>query len=377
MKKSHLIILAILILGVGAFLSIVKSAPKPQKKPEQAFVPLVEVAEPSLTKVSPTWETGTSMNASQSVNLVSQVSGQVVKVSEQAYPGAFVEKGAPLAQIDPRQFEWVVQQKQAAYVQAKANLDIEKGQVQKALADYKLSQMQLKAEAKSLALREPQLASAQAALTMAKAELDKAKLDLARTNIEMPFDGYVLAHQVAKGAYVTPSLAAFTVIQADQFWAHIKVPQSFLDLVGSQPKVFFKRELGDETREGRVLSVLPQVDAGDRQARVLVALDQPLSADAVFPVRYNDYLYVSLVADAIDDVYQVPLENLANGGLWVVTANSTLDLKPVDIVYQGRESAWVRAELAAGERWLKTRLGSVRAGQPVRVSGEAQASGKE
>lgn len=370
MKKSHLIALAVLLLGSMVAFIIVKTAPKPQKKPLEPVIPLVEVTKPSLTMVAPTWTTGASMNASQNVSLVAQVSGQVDYVSEQAYPGAFVGKGAVLAQLDSRQFELVVEQKRAAYVQAKANLDIEKGQVQKALADYRLSGMQLKKEAKALALREPQLASAQAALTMAKADLDKAKLDLARTRIEMPFDGYVLNHHVAKGAYVNTSATAFTVIEADQFWAHIKVPQSFLEMMGEASKVRFQQQPDGEYREGRMLSVLPQVDAGDRQARVLVALENPLSETATFPVRYNDYLYVSLVAESLNDVYQVPLESVEKGRLWVVNEGLKLSHRPVEVVYRGREHAWIRVPLSEGDRFLQTHIEGALEGQLVRVQGE-------
>ena len=183
MNKRPVLIVGILALGLGLAITLVKTAPKPQKKIQKEVAPLVEIRSIESANTRATWLAGAAVNAKASVNLVAQVSGQVVAINSQVLPGAFVKKGTVLANIDDRNYRLVVDQKQAALVQAQSNLDVELGQVQNARADYKLSGMQLKQDAKALALREPQLAAAKAAVAMASADLKKAQLDLTNANV--------------------------------------------------------------------------------------------------------------------------------------------------------------------------------------------------
>ena len=371
MKKKHFLILIILIVGVGAAKALIETAPKPQKKSLQVQAPLVEVKAFQHTNSRPSWQGGASVNATASVKLVTQVAGQIEYIPDTVIPGAFVKKGQQLAQIDKANYQLLVTQKKAMVTQAQASLDIEMAQVENAKNDYRLSGMQLKAAAKSLALREPQLASAKAVLASAKADLAKAQLDLKRTLLTMPFNGHVMKQLIGSGAYVNNASPIFEVVKSDAYRLEVKVPQKFIQILDSSHLVTINKLNSNEIRQGKILSILPQVDETDRQVRVLISIEDPLALNGPgSAIRYNDYVQVTLYGRAFDNVVQLKTDDL-NGQqyIWVVDGQNQLQKRAVEVLYSGRVTTWARTKTQAGDQLLGSSLTLARIGMTVRVAG--------
>lgn len=367
--KRILVVFIILMMGVGLAYVLIKTAPKPQKKVVEVIKPLVETTPLTSGEYRPTWQSGGNANAKPSVKLMAQVTGQIISVNENAIPGAQLKKGDVLAQIDPANYELVVKQKQSALIQAQSALEVEKGQVKNAENNYKLSNLKLNNTAKSLALREPQLASAQAALNIAKAELEKAQLDLSRTQLRMPFDGHVMAVQLTQGSFVGSNTQVFELVDSSEFWMQVKIPQAFASLLdASEPVLINKLAFSNVSREAYVKQILPSVDAADRQVRVLIGIKQPLDKQAQFAVRFNDYLNVTLFSHVLTNVYEFNSGALNDDGtLWVVDANNHLQLRQTQLVYKGRQKVWANVEAQVGDQLLLSRLQVASVGMPVRV----------
>lgn len=374
MKKSlpasYLIILAVLVVGILAAVLIVKTAPKPEKRSVERVIPLVQIKQIEGKQQRPSWSAGATTDAKTKVALVAQVSGQIEALHEQAIPGMFLKKGSVLATIDDSTYRQTFLQKQASVTQARANLDMELGQAQNALNDYKLSGMRLSKEAKVLALRKPQLASVKAALKIAKADLAKAKLDLKRTTITMPFDGYVLQNHVNQGSYVNNNAQVFDVLASDEFWLEIKVPSAFasiLDAEHSAQIATLTQGKNDQPRLAQVLSVLPSVDATDRQIKVLLKIEAPLKSDP-FSIRYGEYLQVTVFAKLFDDALLINNQFVNDDNtIWLVDAQNKLQKRPVDILYRQRDQVWLKAELKEGDVLLKSPLPFMSSGMEVRI----------
>ena len=92
--KNALIAFAILAVGIAAAVVIVKSAPKPKKVKPEIQARLVEATDLRASENRPSWRTGGQVMASQQVMLTPQVSGRIIRVDEQAVPGARLAKGA-------------------------------------------------------------------------------------------------------------------------------------------------------------------------------------------------------------------------------------------------------------------------------------------
>ena len=371
----------ILLLGGGIAKGLIETAPKPQKKEAQKVVPLVDVSPIKAGTYRATWQTGGNVNAKPSVKLMAQVTGQVVSIHKQAAPGAMLKKGDVLGQVDDSNYRLIVAQKKAALVQAQSNLAVEMGQVKNAENNYKLSGLQLNATAKSLALREPQLAASKAALEIAKADLAKAQLDLERTQLRMPFDGHVMNMNLTQGSFVSAGTEVFELVDSSEFWLQVKVPQSFVSVLDKDYEVQIKmpQQWGDQFRQGVIKHILPAVDSADRQVRVLIAIKDPLAeAYSGTQIRYNDYVDVVLFGRKFPHVYKLSSDAITEDNqVWVVDDNNTLQLRKVNVVYKGRYQIWAHVEEQSGDQFLETRLQIATPGMAVRIAPKASKAADE
>lgn len=379
-KKIAAVAIILLVGGISAKV-LIDTAPAPKKKTAEKIVPLVEVTPLDVGVYRASWQAGGNVNAKPSVKLMAQVTGQVISIHKQAAPGAMLKKGDVLGQVDDSNYRLIVAQKKAALVQAQSNLAVEMGQVKNAENNYKLSGLQLNATAKSLALRDPQLAASKAALDIAKADLAKAQLDLERTQLRMPFDGHVMSMNLTQGSFVSAGTQVFELVDSAEFWLQVKVPQSFVSVLDTGHSVEIKKsqQWGEQSREGTIKHILPAVDASDRQVRVLIAIKEPLSdAHRGLKIRYNDYVNVTLYGRQLDNVYQLSNDALnADNQLWVVDNKNTLQLRDVSIVYKGRYHVWANVDAQLGDQILATRLQIASQDMAVRVAAQANAAADE
>jgi RND family efflux transporter MFP subunit len=390
MNKRFFVIVGIVGIGFLLAATVIKTAPKPMKKAIVVQAPLVEVAGFNPAENRPSWQGGASVNANKSVNLVAQVSGQIMTMNPLAVPGSFVKKGTILATIDDANYRLVLQQKKAKVIQAQSSLDMEQAQVQNAKKDYQRSGIKLNSAGKALALRQPQLASAKAALNIANTDLKKARLDVSRTRVSMPFDGHVLSHKLTEGAFVNNTSAVFEVLNAEQYWLELKVPQEFIDVLDKDYPVKVARLNQSKSRQASILTILPQVDATDRQARILIRIDNPLGLNDVnsdtsditsnqkpLSIRYNEFVQVTLFGMSFGDVLKIETDTLnGTNKVWVVDGSMQLQQRSVTVLYSGREFSWVNIQTLAKDQMLLSSLDSPKAGLIVRLATDAQVNEK-
>lgn len=383
------ILLAILIIGVVVAVIIVKTAPKPQRAKEAKVVRLVETIELKRSTEGPQWMGGGEVSAAQRVTLEPQVSGRVDLIAPEAVPGSELAKGKLLARIEQRDYQLLVQQAKAAVIQAQATLDLEKGEASSAKLEYELAVSQIntqttKQNSKSastvdtaLVLREPQVASAEAGLLTAQANLELMSLDLQRTQIKMPFKGQIISRSVSVGSQVSTTDTVFDLVATDEFWVQVKVSQQFLPLLDiSQPAII---KQGLYQREARVLQTLVDVDAKDRQAKVLISIKNPLASSAktegtLERVLLGSYAEVILLAKPIENTFVIKNRYIKEGGfIWVVNDNK-LYKRQLEMAYQGRLKSWVTSGILDGDTLLTSNLGVITEGTPVRLATDTSSS---
>lgn len=359
----------IILASFGAWKLIQDTAPKPGKKEREKIARLVDATDLEKVASRASWQTGGAVTASDSVTLVAQVSGRVEQVSAQAVPGALLKKGALLAQLEKGDYELALQQSQAALAQAKASLAIEEGQVSLAQEEYALSGTQLSASDRSLVLREPQLQVAEADVASAEAAVKQAKINLARTEIRMPFDGRLSTRAVSPGSYASAGSELFAAVATSEFWVEAKLPRSFLPLLDRNHDVIVSHSAwGDETRTAVILNVLPGVDSGDRQARVILSLENPLDPEYGPIVLVNDFVALTLAGREFNDAYQVRRDRVNDdGSVWVIN-DLKLHKRQPELLYSGRDYVWFSRGFEPGDRLLTSQVDAAVEGMPVRVS---------
>ncbi len=363
LKKAFLL-LFILLIGLIIAAVIYKTAPKPKRGEEIKQVRLVETLELQRTTLRPQWQGGGEVSAAQRVQLSAQVAGRIEQLEPHAVPGAILAKDQSLATIEQQDYQLQVQQQQAAVIQAQATLDLEKGQAQLAKEEYDLAKGQLQTELKNnaLVLRKPQIAAAEAGLKTAQVNLALAKLKLERTDIRMPFKGQIISRSINNGSQVNSGSMLFDVVSMDEFWLQVKVPQQFLSILDrSKPVVITS---GNHQREAEVLHSLVEVDAKDRQAKILISIKNPDSSALLI----GSYVDVLLFADTIENAFVIENKYLKDDGkVWVVNDNKLFKRSP-KVIYQSRDKTWIENGFMPGDRLLNSNLGVVTEGTPVRIS---------
>jgi len=394
--RQELMLLALLLGAIAIAATIYLTAPKPQRSNEAKVARLVNTLPLQRSSEGPSWLGGGEVSAAQRVQLAAQVSGRIEKIATYAVPGATFSKGELLASIEQRDYQLQVQQQKAAVIQAQANLDLEKGQALLAKEEYELAARQIKTRRgvtppavsgtdtdslvdNALVLREPQIAAAEAGLKTAQANLALMQLNLRRTKITMPFNGQIISRSANVGSQVSTNNMLFDVVATDEFWLQVKVPQQFLPLLDiSQPVII---QQGKYRREANILHSLIEVDARDRQAKVLISISNPVDHEAsdtgdsslldsllLDSLLLGSYVDCILFAKPIDNVYVIENRYIKEGGyVWVVNDNK-LYKRELNMAYQGRDKSWVESGFVDGDTLLTSNLGVVTEGTEVRLA---------
>lgn len=210
MLKKYALPIGIIALGLALIVVLVVARPRPEPGPAPEEPAKVKVT------VTPTKQQNLrllvnaygSVLPKREIDLVAQVSGQIVNVEAAFVDGGFFNKEQVLIQIDEREY-------QASLLSAKARL----AEAEKLLAEEQGRSRQARKEwrdlgnenANDLFLRKPQLAAAQANLDSARGEVDRAELNLERTRIVVPFDGRIKQTYADLGQFVSTGSRLATV----------------------------------------------------------------------------------------------------------------------------------------------------------------------
>ena len=181
----------ILILVVfGLLAQLMMSTQKtPEQKEEEVPLPIVDVMAVESETVSLNLPSYGVVQPKNKTQLVTEVQGRMLTISDKFVAGGIVKRGDMLAQIEPSDYEADLMQAQATLAQAKAALDEEIARGEVAKNDWKGYDGGVPPE---LGLRLPQLKKEQANVKFAEAALARAQRNLERTTIRAPFDGIIV-----------------------------------------------------------------------------------------------------------------------------------------------------------------------------------------
>ncbi|MFT5240778.1 MAG: RND family efflux transporter MFP subunit [Candidatus Promineifilaceae bacterium] len=313
-----------------------------------------------------------TVDAERKIVLSPRVSGQVISLAPEMTPGGFVRAGQRVLTIDPADFENTLVMRESDVRSAEALLQIEQGRRIVAEKEFALLDQEIGAGNRALVLREPQIASAQAAVASAKAALKQARLALARTNVEAPFDAQILSRNVNIGSQVSPGDALAHLVGVETYRVVTSLPLSDLDRLtlpqggqlGARVRVRHRTAWASGVyREGHLETVIGTVDQHTRLARVLVAVDDPLSRNGdAPPLVLNTVVEVQIEGREIANVVRLDRQWLREGNTVWLFVDETLEIRVVEIAFEDAQYAYINAGLADGDAIVTTTLATAAPG---------------
>lgn len=381
--KKKLIITGTIIL-VGVVLMIIIFSTEPTASREGATketAMLVEVNQVERGDFRPTIVATGTVAPEQDIVLSPQISGEVIRLSSSFTPGGFVKKGDVLLQIDPLDYENIVEQRMSDLNQALADLNIEMGRQKVAQKDYQLLDEELTEENKSLVLREPQLETARARVEAARAALKQAEVDLWRTTIRAPFDAHIINRNVNVGSQVSPGIKLARLVGIDAYWIVTTVPLSHIKWLTfpagkneTGSKVIIRNRTAwseDDYRTGYLYKLIGALEDQTRMARVLVRVEDPLvhksTSSGLPPLMIGSFVETNILGDVIENVIKLNRDYLRKDDKVWVMEDSLLHIKDVEVVFRDDEYAYIKSGLNENDKIVTTNLSTVTDGARLRV----------
>ena len=316
------------------------------------------------------------VEAEKSTLLASRVAGQLERFGPGVLPGQVVEQGAPLVYIDQADLQLALEDAEAQLANAQALLALEQAEQQRARSEYESFGRQLSAERRALVLREPQLRQAQAQLTQARVARDQAALNLERATLKAPWRAMVQERLVGAGSLLSQGTEVLSLVGVEQFWVRASLPGETLAWLQPGDAVTLTSQGWPEgaSREGSLLSILPNLEENGLQAQLLIAVDDPLALENgalknnAPALRLGDVMRIAYHTTATETLIALPSAALRPGEqVWWVDEDERLRSNTVTLAYRGQEEALIRSGLAAGQRVVVAGLAQPREGQQVRL----------
>ena len=381
------ILVVICSAAVAAWL--LESGPKAKPRAKVRNALMVDVRPIEFSRQTITVSVMGTVIPKREVVLKPQVSGTVIRLSDNLLPGGRFAKDAHILSIDPSDYRLVVRQLASEVARVEADRKIELGRQRVARKEYELLGETVSAEEKALMLREPQLENIQAILGGTSARLEQAQLDLERTVIKAPFNAVVMSREINLGASVSPSTPLVTLIDSDTYWIEASIPASQLKWIstgqqaktaGSPVRIYDTTAWGSSSyRAGQVIGLAAMVEENGRMARLLIEVPDPLALQSASGERsqllLGSYVRVEIQGKAMPHAAAVERDLVRDGNrLWIMDAQGKLDIRPVEIAFRGQDHVLVTGGVSDGERLITTNLPSPVQGMTLQLKGTEAAS---
>jgi len=369
------------IIAFTAFIVILLSIfqPKAQKRPIPETVVKVDVVEVSPTAYPIIVKTNGTIQADTRGNLVSQIPGEIVRVSEKFKTGGAFTKGEILIEVDQRDFLAAQSQAAATLSQAQVAHRQEQANAKQAIRDWE--RLGNTGSAPDLVARKPQLAAAKAQFDSAQASFDTAKLNLERTKIKAPYTGRVIRRDAVLGQYVGVGTVLAEIFATDAVEVRLPLSQDEYSQLGfdalntDQAEGLFAVVLNSKvgsnryTWDAQVTRTDSTYDLSTRQIDVIATVADPFSNNGKRPsLKIGQFVNASIQGRIIESAFVVPNKALREGNYVFVAKDERLSRTPVVVTWQDDVNALIESGLNPGDLVVTTSLNSSLAGAKVKLS---------
>jgi len=335
-------------------------------------------------------------------NLVAEVRGRVLSVSQSLVVGGFFRNGDELLRLDDREHR-------IARDRADANVRLRESEARLAAAEA-ARRRQLRsrgaASAADLEQFETRELVAQASLAESRAALAQVELDLERTVVRAPFDGRVRERSVDVGQFVSPGIKLGRIFAVDYAEVRLPVQTDELAYLDAEFVGLDRRDESDDSDEeeegapvrltgrlggrelewyARLVRAEAAIDEQTRMLNVVARIDDPylLEAEAneaegvtaeTVPLPAGLFVTAEIEGRSVTDVFVLPVMALRDGDrVFIRDEEGRLQVREVSVLRRDRGQIVIEGGLEAGDHVVVSPLRIYSEGMSLRTV-EAEAS---
>ena len=401
-KSSHwhtLWILPPIIIGILIFMFMVGGKQPPATTEQGEPTRFVRVVEVIATDFTPVVEGYGSVQPAQVWAAVAQVSGRVIDMHPRLRDGEILTAGTELFRIDPIDYELVLAQAKIEIaelkvqeVNANASLKIEQQNLalaekefkrqQKLLGQNTVSKSRVDETERAMLSSRSQVQNFKNTLallplqrSLVQTKITQAERDLANTSLKAPFNMRVSGLAIEVHQYASKGQVLFAGDSVDRVEIIAQVATGDLKnlfaggralpteinlisnnlsaITGFKPTV--KMDIGGQQIaewEAEFVRLSDHVDAQTRTMGIVVAVDKPMQkiiAGVRPPLSKGMFVQVSIAGHEQKNRIVIPRSAIRSGTVYVVDAESRLQLRKVQRLYNQAEFSVISEGLSSGD----------------------------
>ena len=377
----------VLVVSIGIVQALGAAKPEPEKKEEAQRLISLYVDEVTSDTVTVSVQTQGEVRPKTEIDLIPQVSGRIVGISEAFAEGAEFDAGETLIKIDDTNYKLAVVRAQARVAEAEVAL-------QRELANAKIKRehwldKQNSGEPTPYALNKPQVMEAEAKLLSAESDLKEARLNVARTEINVPFLGRVREKNVGIGQYVTAGAKLGRVFSTDTVeirlpltdsqLAELNLPMGFMADAFNAPVVQFSAHVGNKEHfwSGRIVRTHASVDQQTRLIYAIAEVQDPygMGADNGAPIAVGMFVHADIAGVNSQSAMVLPRLALRNANkVYVINDENRLEIRTVEVLSTSEEIVLVSNGIEVGDKVVTSTIPAAVDGMEVRAITREQTS---
>ncbi|MBT3458130.1 MAG: efflux RND transporter periplasmic adaptor subunit, partial [Halieaceae bacterium] len=305
-------------------------------------------------------QTNGDVRATLRSDLVAQVAGRIIEVSDEFVEGGRFLAGETLLRIEDTDYQAALNEAEARVAAAKVDLET-------AHADADVARKQLAGVEKPspLALKKPQVTRAQLALEAAQSGLSLAKTNLERTKITLPYAGRLRGTSVDLGEYVGPGKVLASAFGTDRVEVRLPltdnqlgalgVPIGYRAPSGGGLAVDLTAKVAGEQRlwTGRVERLDAAIDPETRVIYATAVVNKPYDlteAPAQMPLAVGLFVEAAIAGRILTDTIAISSDGLRAGDrVFILDANGQLEIRAVEVIHSNTRETFLAGGIAEGE----------------------------
>ena len=372
MKKILKFAAPVLVLAAGFVIIqvLIAAKPEPEKNDDEARPISLYVDEVKSEIITLSVKTQGEVRPKTEIDLIPQVSGRIVAMSESFNEGAEFTPDSMLLKIDDTDYRLAAIRAEARVAEAQTELEREQATAKMKAEEWRDGRKDQ--EPTPFALNLTQVKQAEAMLLSAKADLRKTRLDLERTEIRVPFYGRVRERHVGIGQFVTAGTIVARVFSIDI--AEVRLPLTDSQLVElklplgymaedplTAPKVNFRAALGDRDFfwQGHIVRIDAAVNKDTRLIYATAEVIDPygLGATEGMPMAVGMFVSAEIEGIAEQAAYVMPRLALRNEDkVYVINAENHLEIRTVKVLSTSEDQVMVTSGVSQGEHVVTSTL---------------------